>query len=315
MEYLKLIAGFALLIISGDSLVRSGVSLAKHFKVSTLVIGVTIVSFGTSLPELFVSVQAAMDGYPAIAMGNVVGSNIANIALVLGITTLIFPLAVKPTTIRIDTPIMLFASGLLYYFILNNLIEWYEGLIFVFLLAVFLYWQFYKAKKDQIKQPMRNEKPKYSMVISVALLVIGTVGLRFGAKWLVDGAAAVARNFNVSETVISITLIAFGTSVPELVTSGIAALKKEPDISVGNIIGSNIFNIFGVLGVSALFKQVNIEPLVKSFHIWWMMGIAVLLFVFILPVLKSVLLRWKSLILLLAYIVYIYIMFQVEHVI
>ena len=311
MEYLKLIAGFFVLIYSGDFLVRGGVSLAKNFKVSTLVIGVTVVSLGTSLPELFVSAEAAFKGYPEMAIGNVIGSNIANIALVLGLTTIVFPLVVKKTSAYFDTPFMIIISILLYILLLDNSLQIIEGIIFVALLAFFIYNTFRKSIKNKSINPEDKGKPKYTTGISIIIILLSSIGLKFGAEWLVTGAVFVAKQFNVSETIISVTLIAFGTSVPELATSLIAAFKKEPDISVGNIVGSNIFNILGVLGVTSIIKGVDItDPVIMGFHIYWMLTIAVLLFIVLLPVFKLKMQRIKGILFFIFYITYIWVMFR-----
>jgi cation:H+ antiporter len=312
MEYVKLIAGLILLVVSGDYLVRGGVALAKSFKVSTLVIGVTIVSMGTSLPELFVSAQAVMDGSPEIAMGNVLGSNIANIALVLGLTAMVFPMAVKRTSAYFDTPFMVAVTLLLYAFLRDNAINTLEAIVFVVLLAAFVFWTFKKASMDKLDVVKSIDQPAYPIWLSVVIVLLCSAGLKFGAEWLVDGAEFIASQFNVSKTVISVTLVAFGTSVPELATSVIAALKKEPDISVGNIVGSNIFNILGVLGVTSLIKNIDVsaDPTIKSFHMNWVLMIAIALLVLLLPFLKLKVHRYKGALFFAFYIAYIWLMIK-----
>lgn len=312
MEYIKLLVGFVLLIYSGDFLVRGGVALARNFNISTLVIGVTVVSMGTSLPELFVSANAAIDGYSEIAIGNVMGSNIANIALVLGITAIIFPMPVKKTSAYFDTPFMIVVSFLLYYFLNDNRLTYYEGIVFLVLLLTFIFYTFRKSAIDKKKNDEEIQiKPQYSLLVSILIIFGSSIGLYFGSELLVNGAVFVAHKFNVSETVISVTMVAFGTSVPELATSVIAAVKKHPDISVGNIVGSNIFNILAVLGITSVIKEINIKDLtVMNFHIYWMLSISVLLFISLLPFLKLKVNRIKGAMFFIFYLSYVFILFS-----
>ena len=205
-----------------------------------------IVSFGTSAPELLVSLKAALNDHPELAIGNVIGSNIANIALVLGITTMILPIVVKRSTARIDWPIMMGTIILFYIFILDQKIVWYEGVVLTLGLVAFNYYMFWSAKKDKEIEALDEETEevkKSSMLVNILYIAGGAIGLALGASWLLDGAVVIAENFGVSEHVIGVTIVAFGTSVPELITSVVAAFKKHTDISVGNLIGSNIFNI------------------------------------------------------------------------
>jgi len=306
MEYFYLIAGFIILLYSGNFLVKGGVSLARHYGISTLVVGVTIISFGTSAPELFVSLQAAVTGHPDIAIGNVIGSNIANIALVLGITALILPIPVKSNSIKIDWPIMMIAAILLYIFLINNVLQFWEGLLFAILLTAFLVWSIHKSRIEQLLIKEETPAPQLSKLISILLIIGSSIGLAFGSNWLVNGASQIAHNFGVSEKIISITVIAFGTSVPELATSIIAATKKETDISIGNIIGSNIFNIFGILGITSIVKPIKISFVDYANELNWMVGIFILLLLVILPFKGGKLYRWKGLILFLVYATYIF---------
>ncbi|PCH70069.1 MAG: sodium:calcium antiporter [Bacteroidales bacterium] len=309
MDYLYLFIGFVILLYSGDLLVKGGVALSSHFKISTLVVGVTVVSFGTSAPELFVSLDAALHGSPDIAIGNIIGSNIANIALVLGFTAILMPLPVRSNSIKFDWPFMMGASILFYLFILNQQLEYYEGIIFVILLIVFMVWTIWKSRKESRNLSAEFESAKYSIIIAVLLIVAASVGLYFGANLLVDSAKNIALEFGVSERVVALTLVAFGTSVPELATSAVAAYKKEMDISIGNIIGSNIFNILGVLGVTSILKNIFISQPIISFDILIMLGVSFLLFLLILPLHKGKLHRWKGFLLLSVYLIYIYLVF------
>ncbi len=309
MDYFYLILGFTVLLISGDLLVKSGVALSSHFRISTLVIGVTVVSLGTSAPELVVSIGAALKNHPDIAIGNVIGSNISNIALVLGLTAIIIKIPVSKTTVRFDWPYMMFASILFYLFVINGRLSFPEGLIFIILLLVFIFWSIRQSRLEMSRIEHVFEKARYSLALSVILLVLSSAGLFIGASWLVDGAESIALRFGVSERVISVTIIAFGTSVPELATSFIAALKKQLDVSIGNIIGSNIFNILGILGATSMIKTltVNIE---MKFDVLWMLALSILLLLFMLPCGKAFINRWKGIALLVTYIFYIFIVFR-----
>ena len=305
MEYIQLIAGFIVLLIGGKYLVKGGVSLAQNFKISKLVVGVTVVSFGTSAPELLVSLQAALSGHPDISIGNVIGSNISNIALVLGIAAIILPIPVKKASVSVDWPIMMFASVLFYIFIINDILQLWEGLIFVILICAFLYFSIYNSRKKN-KYSTEFEDAQFSIWGSIGLILLSSIALFFGSSWLINGASEIARNLNISERVISLTIIAIGTSIPELATSITAAFKKETDISIGNIIGSNIFNIFGILGITSIVKEISVDHSIYFIDIIWMLAISLLLFIFILPIKGGILKRWKGIILLLLYIIYVY---------
>lgn len=304
--------GLAALIFGGEFLVRGAVGIAAKAKLSKLVIGMTVVSFGTSAPELLVSLQSAFDGSPEIAIGNVVGSNIANLGLVLGITVLIFPMPVSRNTIKYDWPMMMFATGLFYLFALNLSLERWEGLILFVLLIIFIVFIIRNSRKsnefeiDDIENIDELTK-KVSTPKHIMFLSIGLVGLYFGADWLIDGAKGLAARAGLSKHVIGITVVAFGTSVPELVTSAVAAYKKETDISVGNLIGSNIFNIMIVLGITSIVKPIGVEPNVISWDILWMIGIALAL----LPMMifRNKIGRISGVILLATYVTYIVTLF------
>ncbi|NJK86226.1 MAG: calcium/sodium antiporter, partial [Bacteroidales bacterium] len=251
MEYLLLITGFIILFFGGNFLIKGSVSLAFHFKLTKLVVGMTVVAFGTSAPELFVSVVAANQGFPEISVGNVVGSNIANIGLILGLTAIIFPIPVTENAVKKDFTIMLAATLLFYAFILNGTITGLEGVIFIVLLVIYIFISVYYSRKKPAEE-LVTVKAQFSLPVSIIIIVLSSIALAFGSSLLVNNASVIARNFGIGERVISITLIAVGTSIPELTTSISAALKKELDISFGNIIGSNIFNIFGILGITGI---------------------------------------------------------------
>jgi len=282
MEYLLLIGGLVLLIIAAESLVRGAVGVALKFNIPTLVIGMTIVAFGTSAPELIVSLKAALSGHSELAIGNVVGSNIANIALILGITTILLPITVKRSTAIVDWPIMMSATLLFYLFSLtNHQIEFYEGLIFTIGLIGFNFYMFRDAKKQNKKEILDvdvEQVKKSNIFLNLFLLVVGIIGFAVGANWLLDGAVQIATNFGVSEHIIGVTIVAFGTSVPELITSVVAAFKKHSDISIGNLIGSNIFNILGVLGITALIKRIPVSMQVIQVDVFWLLATSFIIF-------------------------------------
>jgi cation:H+ antiporter len=300
---LFLILGFITLFLSGKYLVTGSVQLARFFKIPTLVVGLTIVSFGTSAPELLVSLKAALSGHPDIAIGNVVGSNISNMALVLGITALIFPISVSRKLVRFDWPIMMFVTLLFYIFSLSGIIQWWMGLLFVIVIIGFNIHSVRKGKQNANENEILPvEIPWYG---SLAIIIGSSIGLVFGADWLVSGASGLARNFGVDERIISVSIIAFGTSVPELSTSVVAALRKESDISIGNIIGSNIFNVAGIIGITSLVTPIPVNEKIVNSDMLWMLGISVVLLLLMAGQTKK-LNQWKGGILILSYSLYIY---------
>ena len=310
MEYLLTVVGFAILVGSGKYLVMGSVSLASYLKISKLVIGVTVVAFGTSAPELLVSIQAALKGHPEMAIGNVVGSNIANIALVLAITAIILPIAVSRNSIRIDWPVMMGVSLLFLLFARDFKLSRMEGIVFNIILVVFIIYSVWSSRKKlQSMDEDLHPKPEKSILVSILLIVVSCAGLFFGADLLVDNVSIIAMDLGVSERVIAVTVIAIGTSLPELVTSIMAAIQKESDISVGNIIGSNIFNILSVLGITAIIKPIVISEEFVRVDILWMLGISLLMFALLRPWKKAFLSRIDGLILLSAYFAYVYIVF------
>lgn len=273
-----ILVGLGLLFLGGKYLVQGGVELANFFRLPKLLVGLTIVSMGTSAPELIVSIKAALGGHPDISIGNVIGSNISNIALVLGVSALIYPIPVVKKLIKFDWPVMMIATTLLFIFILNGKIQFYEGLLFVIAIIVFNYLSF-KRTKNSGEEFEKNKIPWY---LSILIIIASSIALIFGADYLVQGASNIARGFKIEERIISVTIIALGTSIPELVTSVIAAFKKETDISIGNIIGSNIFNIFGILGITAMIKEIPVNENTINFDVFWVLGSALLLFIFML---------------------------------
>jgi cation:H+ antiporter len=311
VSWLQLISGLVILIVAGEFLVRSSTKLAVYMKVSSIVIGLTIVSFGTSFPELVVSVNASLDGHPDIALGNVVGSNIANIALVLGITALIFPIAVRRSAVVVDWLLMLAITLLFIGFAWDLEIARWEGALLFTGIIVYNVW-IIRASRKQQKQEIEEietdfEKGRADLIRTLLLLLVSLVGLIFGADLLVDGAVGVAKAFNIEERIIAITVIAFGTSAPELATSLIAVYRKEVGISLGNLIGSNIFNILGILGVTSMINPIPVNPSIKSFDFILFLGIPLLLFPFLLIQLKVT--RLQGFLLLSCYLTYIFLLF------
>lgn len=247
-----LILGLVFLIFGGDLLVRSAVSFAEKFGVSSFLIGVTVVSFGTSVPELMVSIQAAMDQAADIAIGNVLGSNIANIALVLGVSVVIRPLSITTNTYKLSWWVMLISSLLFILFLLDNVITKMEGLLLVAGLFCFIIFS--------IKRNIPNEESivsKINIQTGILFFVLGAIGLYFGSELFVESAISIASFFDVPKFVIGITVVALGTSLPELVTSIVALMKGQNNISLGNLIGSNIFNVFAVLGITSLIQELR----------------------------------------------------------
>ena len=309
------IIGLILLVIGGDFLVKAAISLSFKLEISKMVIGMTVVSFATSLPELLVSLQAALDGSPAIAINNVIGSNIANIGLVLGITAIIGPIAVQKDFYKFNWPVMMLFSVVLYYFLMNDaVLTQIEGVLLLVGLVVFLWILIRNARKEEVvSDDVDDTLAEIGYGKIVVWLLLGGGALYYGAGFLVDGAKEIAKSSGVSEGVISITMIAIGTSVPELAASVIAAIKGEKSISLGNLIGSNIFNIGSVLGFTALIKEIAIpldEPQILSRDIFWMLGFSAILIPLVFIKKKFLLSRFKGCFLFLAYGTFIYLIFK-----
>ncbi|WP_452219226.1 calcium/sodium antiporter [Lacinutrix undariae] len=279
MSIVFLILGFVLLVVGGEFLVRASVALSFKLNISKIVIGMTVVSFATSAPELLVSLQAALSGSPAIAINNVVGSNIANIGLVLGITAVVGTIVIDKAFYRLTWPIMMLFSIALYYFLWNdNQLTAVEGAILFTGLIVFVIYLIKSQKSTEDVEDVDDSLAVVSNFKMIIWLLIGAVALYFGSEWLVKGATEIATNLGVSEAVIGVTMIAIGTSVPELAASVIAAAKKEKAISLGNLIGSNIFNIGSVLGLTSMIKTIPVtEPSILSRDIFWMLLFAAII--------------------------------------
>jgi len=310
MDVALLVIGLGVLVFGGEFLVRGAVGFSRTMKLSPLVVGMTIVAFGTSAPELLVSLTSALQGNPEIAVGNVVGSNIANIALVLGITVIIFPIIVKKQVKRIDFPVMMGATLLFLFFSMDGELVLWEGLSMVLIIIAFTFLLIRHAKNKSIEEgneDWSDEVQLPSFWKSLLFLNIGFVGLYFGADWFIKGAVGIADYLLADDpnknTIIGVTVVAFGTSAPELVASGVAAYKKETDISVGNLIGSNVFNILLVLGITSMVKPIPVSEEIMSFDIYWVIGVAFLLFLALF--IGNKIGRMKGVILLLTYFAYI----------
>ena len=312
MSVVYIIIGLILLVFGGEFLVRSSVGLSFKLNISKMVIGMTVVSFATSAPELLVSLQAALDGSPAIAINNVIGSNIANIGMVLGITALIGPIAISKDFYKVNWPVMMLFSlalwGMLNY---NNNLNAIEGGILLVGLALFLVYLIKNAKSDEDNEEIDDALAEVSYFKIVVWLLIGGLALYFGSELLVDGAKTLARDQGISEGVISVTMIAIGTSVPELAASVIAAIRGEKAISLGNLLGSNIFNIASVLGLTSMITTIKVtEPQILSEDIFWMLGFAFILLPMAYFYKKNEIGRVKGFVLLIGYVSFIYLAFK-----
>jgi cation:H+ antiporter len=341
MKYLLLLIGFLFLILSGRLLIACSVSLARRLKLSSFVIGLTVVAMGTSAPELLVSLTGALKGHADVAVYNVIGSNISNVLLVLALAAVMRPIPVKNRNLWLDGSAMVLFSLLIWLLMLDLRLTGFDGGLMLALLIAYIFVSIRWPGKEIAAEPGEAENPtgsirsdrkkditnrrtgdsfvrrwlkgagnggKREMRIAWAIpgVVGASVGLAAGAVLLVDNAVLIAREIGLSERVISATMIAVGTSIPELTTSVIAAVRRETDISIGNIMGSNVFNIGFVLGVTAMAKPMKVNPLVLDFDIFWMAGVAVLLPVMILLPRRAIISKWKGLAMLLLYLVYLY---------
>jgi cation:H+ antiporter len=269
VTYVLFVAGLVALFFGGELLVRGASGVARHFRLSPMVIGLTVVGFGTSAPELLVSLQAAMEGQPAIAIGNVVGSNIANILLILGISALIAPLLIPVVKLWRDLAFMLAATAILWGMLLDGVVTRLEGGLLLAGLVAFLVTAFITGKSEpETVEPLPPQWQSWAMTIA------GLIVLVIGARLLVDSATTIARTYGISEAIIGLTIVAVGTSLPELATSVVAAYRKQTEIAVGNIVGSNIFNIFGILGLTALIAPIPAEARFAAIDMPWSMGAA-----------------------------------------
>ncbi len=315
MSLVWVILGLILLVVGGEFLVRSSVAMSLKFNISKLVIAMTVVSFSTSAPELLVSLQAALKGYSDIALGNVIGSNIANLGLVLGITAIISPLTINKNLYKLDWLMMMLLSVVLYFLLQSgNVLDRWEGAALMLSLIIFLI-VIIKRSRDASKnhEEAVDKTLEVTSGFKITLwLLIGAVSLYFGSEWLVFGAREMATTFGVSDRVISVTMVAIGTSVPELAASVVAVLKKEHAISLGNLIGSNIFNIASVLGITAMIQPIAVNSSqILSSDMFWMIGFALVLVPLVFLPKKFQIGRIKGFILLGAYIIFVFMAFRI----
>ena len=315
MDNILFLLSFVMLFFGGELLVRSSVSLALRMRISTLVVGMTVVSFATSSPELFVSIKSALNDLTDITFGNVIGSNIANITLVLGLTAIVFRINITKQTIKINFPVMFLAfvlfGSVLYLF---NEINQITGIIFVSLLILFG-WILIKRSREENIRLSEEEKEEFEKAIktplfqSVLYMIAGIVLLMYGSEFLVNGVEILATDFGISERVLSVSLVAIGTSLPELATSLVAAFRKESNLAIGNLIGSNIFNVLAVLGITSIIHPIEMmnESLFTD-YLWMMISVIILgLFIYVFS--KKQVSRTEGFLLLVLYIVFMFFLF------
>jgi cation:H+ antiporter len=296
--------GSILLYLGSEWIVKGGVGIAEKYGISTIVIGLTVVAFGTSLPELLVSLNAAFQGSSSLAFGNAIGSNIANVGLVLSLSAIIFPITMKYSLIKRDLFVYLFSCTVFVFFSLDGRLSKFEGAFFVNTLLFYVIYSIKKPSKGDIDI---EDYEGDNFVEMILFVIFGIVGLSLGADLFVNGSVFIARYFGISEVVIGMSIVAFGTSLPELATSVMAAYKKESAISIGNIIGSNIFNILCVLGVTSVIQPLNANWVDIRFQVGVMIAYGLLILV--ISQLKQPIKRSISLAMLVGYFLFIYLLF------
>jgi cation:H+ antiporter len=313
LTYILFVIGFALLIKGADFLVEGSSSIAKKFNIPSIVIGLTIVAFGTSAPELIVNLFAVTQGNTEIAIGNILGSNIVNILFILGISTVIYPLTAKADSVIKEIPFSMLAAvvvGLMANDVLidkspQSVLSLIDGLVLLGFFAIFMYYTVGISKKQSDSEIVeaRDEIKVLGNAKSALYVLGGLVALTVGGKWIVDGAVAIATNFGLSQSLIGLTVVAVGTSLPELATSAIAAYKKQSDIAIGNVVGSNIFNIFFILGISSVIKPLPFS-LASNFDIYMTMFATALLFILMYVGKKHTIQKWQGILMILCYVAY-----------
>ena len=303
MSVVLLVAGLVLLALSGDALVRGSVSLAQRLSVPPIVVGLTVVAFGTSAPELIVSLQAAFKGAPGLAIGNVIGSNITNVTIVLGLPAIIAPLMLTERGVRSSALFMVAVTAFMMMNINGLMIDRWTGLRLVLLLAIYLGFSARSARDSAKAAEEEVAASMLSLWAAIALAVFGALGLALGGKLTTDGALGVAEKFGLAESAVGLTIVALGTSLPELAASLAAAMRKQAGLAVGNIIGSNIFNVLGILGITALFFPLPVERELASTDMWIMFASSTVLLA--LTFLVSRIGRLGGLVLTLAYLTYV----------
>jgi cation:H+ antiporter len=318
LTYILFVIGFFVLIKGASLLVDGSASIAKKLKISSIVIGLTIVAFGTSAPEFIVNIFASINGNTDIAIGNILGSNIANVFLILGIASIIYPLSTKKNTVWKEIPMSLL-SALILGVLVNDIridngvfsgLTRIDGVVLLSFFIIFLYYTFGIAKTSG-EETESDEIKDLTYLRSFLYIGIGLVGLVLGGKWIVDGAVKIATMFNISESLIGLTLVAIGTSLPELATSAIAAYKKQPDIAIGNVVGSSIFNIFWILGFSSLIKPLPFSPN-SDIDIFMTIFASLLLFIVMFVGKKHTIQRWQGIVMVLIYVAYVVLLINIK---
>ncbi|SCD19823.1 K+-dependent Na+/Ca+ exchanger related-protein [Proteiniphilum saccharofermentans] len=305
MEIVWLLVSLVILYFGAEGLVSGASSLAKRIGISPLVIGLTIVSIGTSAPELVVSVKAAMNGQSALSIGNVLGSNFFNIGIILGLSALIYPLAVKRQLLKLDVPVMVMVSVLFFLLFLDSRISGIEALVFILLFVSYTGYLLISSKKKTHEAKDRGEEDEIRLskhwMLDVLFIGVGLAGLVYGSDLLVENAVIIAGRLGMSEAMIGLTIVAAGTSMPELATSVVAAIKKRADIAIGNVVGSNIFNILLILGVAGLIQPIS-APDINYVDSLFVIGISLLLWIFMKQGTRIT--RWQGAAFILFYLVY-----------
>ena len=311
LVYFLFAVGFVLLIKGADWLIEGAADIARKFRIPEIVIGLTVVAFGTSAPELAVNIIASVNGNNGLAIGNIVGSNIANILLILGVSGLIVELRVQTATVWREIPFSLVAALMLGFLVNDhisggapfNQVSRADGLVLIAMFVLFLFYTF-RLGKNNLTEELPEADDSRPMWKSIGMLLIGLAGLVIGGQWIVDGAVSLARLFGYSESFVGFTIVAVGTSLPELATAVVAVRKGNTDLAIGNVIGSNIFNIFWVLGLSATISPMDFNP-EDNFSIFVNIGCSAVLFALLFVGKRQTLEKWQGGLLLLAYMAYI----------
>jgi cation:H+ antiporter len=305
MDYVIFIIALIGLMYAADVLVKGASGIALTFGLSKGFVGLTVVAAGTSMPEFFVSLVAAIEGSPDITVGNIIGSNSFNILGILGTTALIFPLAVRSLSVKLEWPIMFAAIVLFFLFARDGEIDRLEAAFFAVCFVLFLYYMFQIAKNEAKQNEPEIDAPK-NILVSFGLTVAGCIGLAIGSKYMVDSAVSIAQTWNISERIIGLTIVSIGTSAPELVTNIVAAYKKESDIAVGNIIGSNIFNVIFIIGFTGMISPIPVSQAMLNFDFLVCLAASLIIFPFMIN--GGKINRWEGGALTLGYLMYLFFM-------
>ncbi|MCB5198870.1 calcium/sodium antiporter [Loktanella sp. TSTF-M6] len=314
MEWILVVVGLVILLFAGDALVKGAVNLSLRLGVPALIVSLTIVAFGTSAPELLISVKSVIDGVPGLALGNVVGSNTANILLVLGVPALLATMHTAEHDTRSSYVQMLVASALFIALCFLGVLTWISGVILLAGLALMLGWSFQQARRARAADAaaaalddtddLEGADPEMSGTLIAVFLIAGLIGLPVGAEMLIRGATTIAKDFGLSDSVIGLTLVALGTSLPELATTVMAALRRQADVALGNVIGSNMFNLLAIIGIATLFGPIPVDAQFLRFDLWVMAGASLLLIPFVF--MRMNITRIWGVALTLGYIVYVW---------